>query len=138
MEINPGAPPSIVLFDGICNFCVRSVRFIINRDPEKHFRFAPIQSSAGQILLRKHNLNTDDFDTLILIEEGKAYNRSTAVLRIIRQFRGLWPALYALVVVPRAARDLVYIVLAKNRYKLFGRRDACMIPSPELEDRFMI
>jgi predicted DCC family thiol-disulfide oxidoreductase YuxK len=137
MERNPGDPPSIVLFDGICNFCVASIQFIIDRDPQEHFRFAPLQSSAGQSLLQKHNLNTDDFDTLILIEDGKAYHRTTAALRITRQLKGLWPAMYGLILVPRAVRDLIYNVLARHRYKLFGKRDACMIPSPELEDRFM-
>ena len=137
MERSPGDPPSIVLFDGICNFCVGSVRFIINRDPQKHFRFAPLQSPAAQTLQRKHDLHPGSLDTLILIEGRKAYSRSTAALRITRQLKGLWPALYVLILVPRAARDWIYKVLARNRYKLFGKRETCMVPPSELRDRFM-
>ncbi|MBZ5534873.1 MAG: thiol-disulfide oxidoreductase DCC family protein [Acidobacteriia bacterium] len=137
MQKSPGAETSIILFDGVCNFCNGSVRFIINRDPQKHFKFAPLQSPAAQTLLQKHGLSLEPLDTFILIEEGKTYSRSTAALRIARQLKGLWPALYVLILVPRAIRDSLYNILARNRYKLFGRRGTCMIPSPELRDRFM-
>jgi predicted DCC family thiol-disulfide oxidoreductase YuxK len=137
MERDLGDQSSIVLFDGVCNLCNSSVRFIINRDPQKHFRFAPLQSPSAQGLLQRHDLSPGSLDTFILIEAGKSYSRSTAALRIVRQFKGLWPAVYVLILIPRAVRDWVYNVLAKNRYKLFGRRETCMIPSHEVRDRFM-
>lgn len=89
-------------------------------------------------MLERHNLSPGSLDTFILIQEGKTYGRSTAALRIARQLKGFWPALYVLILVPRALRDSLYNILARNRYKLFGRRETCMIPSPELRDRFMI
>ncbi len=128
---------SIVLFDGVCNLCNGAVQFIINRDREGRFSFASLQSAAGQAHLRQFGLATDAFDTFVLVEGGKAYTRSTAALRIARRLPGAWQLLYALMIVPRPLRDWMYGLVARNRYRLFGRRDSCMMPTPELRAKFL-
>jgi predicted DCC family thiol-disulfide oxidoreductase YuxK len=127
----------IVLFDGVCNLCNGSVTFIVKRDPGRWFRFAALQSAAGATLLRQFGLPADALDTLVLVEGNRAFTRSTASLRVARRLSGLWPLLYALIVVPRPIRDLLYGVVARNRYRWFGRRDACMMPTPDLRERFL-
>jgi len=127
----------IVLFDGVCNLCNGAVQFIIHRDREGHFSFASLQSAVGQAQLRQFGLSTDAFDTFVLVEGGKAYTRSTAALRIARQLTGAWRLLYGLIIVPRPVRDWAYGLVARNRYRLFGRRDSCMIPTPELKAKFL-
>jgi predicted DCC family thiol-disulfide oxidoreductase YuxK len=128
---------SIVLFDGVCNLCNGAVQFIINRDREGRFSFASLQSAVGQAQLRQFGLSTNAFDTFVLVEGGKAYTRSTAALRIARRLPGAWRLLYGLVIVPRPLRDWVYGLVARNRYRLFGRRDSCMMPTPELKAKFL-
>ncbi len=128
---------SIVLFDGVCNLCNGAVQFIIHRDPAGRFSFASLQSAAGQAQLRQFGLSTDAFETFVLVEGGKAYTRSTAALRIARQLPGAWRFLYGLIIVPRPVRDWAYGLVARNRYRLFGRRDSCMIPTPELKAKFL-
>jgi predicted DCC family thiol-disulfide oxidoreductase YuxK len=128
---------SVILFDGVCHLCNSSVNFIIRRDPRAHFKFAPLQSPTGQAFLRRHHLSLDRLDTFVLIERGRAYIRSTAALRVARQLSGLWPVAYLLVVVPRPIRDVVYKVIAQNRYKWFGKREECMIPTAEVRERFL-
>jgi predicted DCC family thiol-disulfide oxidoreductase YuxK len=128
---------SVVLFDGVCNLCNGAVQFIINRDRQGRFSFASLQSAAAQAHLRQFGLSTEAFDTFVLVEGGKAYTRSTAALRIARRLPGAWKLLYALVMVPRPVRDWAYGLVARNRYRLFGRRDACMVPTPELKARFL-
>lgn len=129
--------PSIVLFDGVCNFCNASVNFIMARDPMFVFRFAPLQSDKGREFLQKFDLSTEDLDTMVLIQDGRAYTRSTAALRIAEKLTGLWPMLYAFIVVPRFIRDGVYKIVAKNRYKWWGKKDSCRIPTPEDRARFL-
>lgn len=133
------SPQSVVLFDGVCNFCNGAVNFIIDRDRTGRFRFAPLQSEAAAALLKQHGreLPAGDPDTLILVEEGRIYERSTAALRIARGLRMPWPLFYALIVVPRPLRDLFYRLFARYRYRLFGRSDACRMPTPELRARFL-
>ena len=127
----------IVLFDGVCNLCNGSVRFIIKRDPDGVFKYAPLQSEAAKEILREFGLPSGKLESLILIEDGKSYVRSVAALRIARRLGGAWPLLGTLTVVPRPVRDWVYCVVAKNRYKWFGRRDECMVPGPGDADRFL-
>jgi predicted DCC family thiol-disulfide oxidoreductase YuxK len=131
-DLNP-----IVLFDGVCHLCSSSVSFIIRRDRRGRFKFAPLQSPAGQELLRQHRLSPDGLDTFVLLEAGKAYTRSTAALRVAKQLCGLWPLAYLLIGVPKWMRDAVYNVVAKNRYKWFGKREACMMPTAEVKERFL-
>jgi predicted DCC family thiol-disulfide oxidoreductase YuxK len=127
----------IVLFDGVCNFCNGSVNFIIARDPRGEFSFAAIQSETGGRLMREAGMDPAECDSVILIEDGNAYVRSDAALRIARRLGAPWSAAYALTVLPRALRDLVYRLVAENRYRFFGRRDECMLPTPEVRGRFL-
>lgn len=127
----------VVLFDGVCNLCNNSVQFIIKRDKKRLFRFASLQGKAGQELLEKHHLPTDDFNSFVLIEGEKPYTRSAAALKIARHLGGGWRLLYSLMIIPRFIRDAVYNLIAKNRYKWFGKKDECMIPTPELRERFL-
>lgn len=130
-------PERIILFDGVCNLCAWSVQFIIRRDPRGQFRFAALQSAAGQRLLAERGLAGPDLDSVVLIEGPRAYTRSGAALRIARRLTGLWPALAALLLVPRPLRDWAYSVVARNRYRWFGQQSECMLPTPELRARFL-
>lgn len=127
----------VIVFDGMCNLCSRSVAFIIRRDPERRFRFAPMQSEAGARLLQRHGLDPDDVRTLLLVEGGRPYLRSDAWLRVVRRLRGPWRLAAGLRLVPRPVRDWVYGVVARNRYRWFGRREQCLVPTPEERDRFL-
>ncbi|MER2106357.1 MAG: thiol-disulfide oxidoreductase DCC family protein [Solibacillus sp.] len=123
----------IVLFDGVCNICDASVQFIMNRDAGAH-HFASLQSEVGQQLIEKYGLR--DVDSVVLIEEGRAYTKSTAALRIARHL-GVWKLFYALIVVPAPIRDLFYTAIAKNRYRLFGKKQVCKLPTAEERARFI-
>jgi predicted DCC family thiol-disulfide oxidoreductase YuxK len=129
--------PAVVLFDGSCNFCNSSVDFIIDRDPAGYFRFAPLQSKAARPLLAHCHLPPEFLDNIVLVEDGACHARSTAALRILRRLNGLWPLLYAIIVLPRPLRDTIYDWFARNRYRWFGKREACRIPTAELRDRFL-
>ena len=128
--------PRIVLFDGVCNVCNGAVNFIIDRDPESRFRFASLQSEAGRGLALRHGIG-EDVRTIVLIEDGKAYTESTAVLRLTRGLAGPWPLAYYAVFVPRVLRDVFYRWFAANRYKWFGKREVCRVPTPEIRERFL-
>jgi predicted DCC family thiol-disulfide oxidoreductase YuxK len=127
---------AIVLFDGVCNFCNGTVNFIIARDHAEYFKFAPMQSDIGLELRSKCGVS-DDVDSIILIENDTAYIYSTAALRITRRLGGIWPILYPLMFLPKPIRDFFYKLFAKNRYKLFGKKDVCMVPTPEVRERFL-
>lgn len=126
----------IILFDGECNFCDSSVQFIIKNDSKGIFHFASLQSDTGQELLKKHDVPSD-IDSMILIEGDKVYYKSAAALRICRHLKGAWKLLYALLIVPRPIRNIVYDFIAKNRYKWFGKKESCMLPSPSVRARFI-
>ncbi|MEI9809057.1 MAG: thiol-disulfide oxidoreductase DCC family protein [Bacteroidota bacterium] len=127
----------VILFDGVCNLCNRGVQFIIRRDKKKQFRFASLQGKTGQELLQRFNLPVNDLNTFVLVEKEGIYTRSTAALRIAKRMGGGWTLLYGFIIFPRFIRDAVYNVIAKNRYKWFGKREECMIPSPDLKERFL-
>lgn len=126
----------IILFDGICNFCDSSVRFIMKRDKAAYFQFASIQSEVGQRLLKKHKIPVN-VDSVILIEGGRAYMESTAPLRVCRHLDGAWQLFYVLLVVPPFLRNFFYRLFAKNRYRLFGQKEACMLPTAKQRQRFL-
>ncbi|MDQ0243488.1 putative DCC family thiol-disulfide oxidoreductase YuxK [Bacillus fengqiuensis] len=127
----------IILFDGVCNFCDGAVQFIIKRDPKAHFSFASLQSKSGQDLLTKWDLPTDTFNSMVYAKGNRIYTKSTAALKIARELKGGWPLLYALILIPKPIRDIVYDLIAKNRYKWFGQKDECMVPSPDVRKRFL-
>ena len=130
-------PHRVVLFDGVCNFCHHTVNFIIDRDPAGYFHFASLQSEAGKQLLAEHGLADLPLSTLILLEDGQAWARSDAVLRIARKLNGAWPLLGSLLAVPKSFRDLCYRTFAARRYRWFGQTDQCRVPTPELRERFL-
>lgn len=128
----------IVLFDGVCNLCNGVVRFTIDHDPDGRISFATLQSAAGQRLLDQYGITMDDLETFVLIEDGAASTRSTAAARLLRRIGGPWGLLGRLLgLVPRPLRDLGYRLVARSRYRIFGRRDVCMTPGPEIQDRFI-
>ena len=128
---------AIILFDGVCNFCNGSVNFIIERDTAKYFKFAPLQSEIGQKLLIEHGIDKTVTDSVVLIEDGKAYTRTTAALRVAKRLSGAWRYFYGFIVVPSFVRDVFYNLFAKYRYKMFGKQEACMMPTPEIRERFV-
>lgn len=128
---------AIILFDGVCNLCNRSVQTVIRLDKKKTFQFASLQSNQGQALLKQYGLSVKELSSFVLIQNNKALTRSTAALTVARQLSGPVNFLYAFIIVPAFIRDAVYNIIAKNRYKWFGKRDACMIPTPELKARFL-
>lgn len=127
----------IVLFDGVCNLCNSSVTFVIKRDKKDLFRFAPLQEEAGQRLIAKYNIDTSKTDSIILIDHNKVYVKSTAVLRIARHLGGGYPLLYGFMIIPNFIRNWIYDYLARNRYKWYGKKESCMIPTPELQSKFL-
>jgi len=127
----------IILFDGYCNLCDHSVQFVIRNDPQKQFKFAALQSEIGQQLLKKGGLLGLGNNTFILIESEQYYTRSTAALRVLRLLGGYWPYLYSLRIIPRFLRDAVYRFVARYRYRFWGKKDECMMPTKELQDRFL-
>lgn len=127
----------ILLFDGVCNLCNSSVNFIIDHDPKGRFRFAALQSDFGQSKLTELGYDTEKFDSLVLLSKGKVYKKSSAALRIAKRLNGLWPLLYIFIIVPPFIRHAVYDIISKNRYRWWGKRDSCRMPSPELKQRFV-
>lgn len=127
----------ILLFDGVCNLCNGAVQFVIKHDPNKQFLFASLQSEAGQKLLQKFHLNTANFETFVLVENELVFTHSTAALRVAKRLDGTISLLYAFIIVPRFIRDSVYRLVSRNRYRWFGKKDFCMIPTPDLKEKFL-
>jgi len=128
---------AIILFDGVCNLCNGSVNFIIDRDRQSYFKFASLQSDEAASLLMTHALPANKLDSIVLIEGGRPYFRSTAALRVARKLSGGWPLFYIFMVIPPFIRNAIYNLIARNRYKWFGKSDTCRIPTPELKSRFL-
>jgi len=127
----------LILFDGVCNLCNSSVLFIIKRDSNSIFRFASLQSDLGKSLLQEFDLPVTELNSVILIQKNKVYQKSNAALEIARHLSGLWPMFYSFMIIPAFVRNSVYTWIANNRYKWFGKKDACMIPTAELKSRFI-
>ena len=129
-------PKAIILFDGECNFCSSSVQFILNRDDKEYFSFASLQSDIGKELLKSHSVGKE-VDSIVLIENDKAYIESTAALRICLHLKGSWKLCYGFLIIPSFLRNVFYKLIAKHRYRLFGKADQCMIPPPHIRNRFL-
>lgn len=128
---------SIILFDGVCNFCNYWVNFIIDRDKENRFKFAALQSEKGKELLEKFNLPIDDFDSFILVLNKKIYKKSLAAFEIAKNING-WPKILLLFrFLPSSFTDLIYSLVANNRYKFFGKKDSCRVPTEEERAKFL-
>jgi predicted DCC family thiol-disulfide oxidoreductase YuxK len=136
LPVDPAAHP-IVLFDGVCNLCNGTVRFLIDHDPMARFRFAPLQSEVGRALQERHHLDPDTLDTFVLVDGDGAHVRSDAVLGILCGLPSPWRWLRFLRVVPRPLRDALYRFVASRRYRWFGKRDECPVPTPEIRSRFL-
>jgi predicted DCC family thiol-disulfide oxidoreductase YuxK len=128
---------SIVLIDGVCHLCQGLVRFIVPRDPRANFMFASLQSEAAKELLRAGSLPGNQLNTVVLVENGSYYTESAAVLRIARRLRFPWPLAYVFILVPKPLRNALYRLVARNRYRWFGRDEQCLLPSPDLKRRFL-
>jgi predicted DCC family thiol-disulfide oxidoreductase YuxK len=127
----------LILFDGVCNLCAWSVRFIIERDPKAIFHFAALQSDLGQKLMTEHGLDPEALSSFVLIQNGIAHTESSAALHVARQLTWPWSWAYILIVLPKPLRDAVYRFISRNRYRWFGQADSCLMPTPELRARFV-
>lgn len=125
----------LIFFDGVCNLCNGAVNFIIDRDPKHKFQFASLQSAKAKELLPAEAFDTDSI--VLLTKEDRLLTKSSAALEIARNLSGLWPLFYIFIILPAFVRDAVYDLIAKNRYKWFGKQDSCRMPTPDLKERFL-
>ena len=127
----------VILFDGVCNLCSSTVQLIIKHDKKNIFKFASLQSLTGQSLLAKFNLSQTNFNSFILYKNKKIFTKSTGALMVAKQLSGAWSLLYCLIVIPAFIRNPFYNYVAANRYKWFGKKEACWLPSPNLRSKFL-
>lgn len=126
----------VMLYDGVCNLCNRSVRFVLERDSRHLFRFASLQSKEAQAILSRYGV-TIQMDTIYLVQDGELHDRSSAALRIMAKLSAPWPLMAVFLVIPKPLRDWVYNIVGKNRYRLFGRTDACQLPDEAVRRYFL-
>lgn len=127
----------LLLFDGVCNLCNGAVQWVIRHDPAGKVHFAALQSDTGQWVLEQAGLPREELSTVVLYHQNQLYTRSDAALKVLQQLGGAWSLLYIFRLIPRPVRDTVYDWIARNRYRWFGKRESCMIPTPELKSRFL-
>ena len=127
----------IVFFDGVCNFCNYWVNFAIKKDKKKKLRFAPLQGETAKNILPQYNISTTALSTVVFIDDGKVYTQSSAAFRICKHLDGGWKLFYGLMVIPKFIRDAVYNFIAKNRYRWFGKKESCMVPTADMKSRFL-
>jgi predicted DCC family thiol-disulfide oxidoreductase YuxK len=130
-------PDSLVLFDGVCNLCSALVQFVIRHDPAAKFRFAAIQSEIGREIFQSHGLDPADLQTFVFIADGETFLRSDAAIEVVSRFGGAWRIFRVFRFVPRVVRDSIYTIVARNRYRWFGRKEVCMVPTTEIKERFL-
>lgn len=130
-------PKSVILFDGVCNLCNASIDFIIKRDRKDQFLVGALQEAAGKTLLSRFEVNPEYLDSLVLIEGEKIFFRSTAALRIAKKLSGLWPLFYVFMILPPPIRDGIYDWIGRNRYRWFGKKNTCRLPTPEEKAKFL-
>ena len=131
------SPIAVILFDGVCNLCNGFVQLVIAHDPRAQFHFAALQSEAAAACFERLSVHAPRTDSVVLIENDRVYTQSTAALRVARRLRFPWPVAFLLIAVPRPLRDWVYCAIAGRRYRWFGKRDVCMVPTLELRSRFL-
>lgn len=127
----------VILFDGVCNMCVRSVQFIINRDKQDVFRFASIQSEIGQDLIKRHSIDIEKNDSMIVIKDEYVRYRSSAILYVLFYLKTMWKLFLIFYIIPTPIRDIFYKIIAKKRYFLFGKKNKCMIPDSSISEKFL-
>jgi predicted DCC family thiol-disulfide oxidoreductase YuxK len=130
-------PDNLILFDGVCNLCSALVQFVIRHDPAAKFRFAAIQSEIGREIFQSHGLDPADLQTFVFVTEGKMFLRSDAAIEVVSRFGGAWRIFRIFQFVPKVLRDSIYSFIARNRYRWFGRKELCMVPTPEISERFL-
>jgi predicted DCC family thiol-disulfide oxidoreductase YuxK len=130
-------PEHVLLFDGVCNLCSGAVQFIIKHDKKSVIKFASLQSASGQELLKQYHINSETFNTMIYIQNQVVYTESNAALKIASTLGGLWKTAVVLYIFPSFIRNAFYRMVSRNRYRIFGKRETCMIPSPEIVSRFL-
>ncbi|MBC7875026.1 MAG: thiol-disulfide oxidoreductase DCC family protein [Ferruginibacter sp.] len=127
----------VLLFDGVCNFCNYWVNFAIKRDRKRKLRFTPLQGQTAKSLLPEYKINPGSLSTVILVDNGKVYTQSSAAIRVCKYLDGGWKLFYGLMIIPKFIRDFLYNIIARNRYKWFGKKESCMIPTAEVRERFL-
>lgn len=130
-------PKSIIFFDGVCNLCNASIDFVIQRDKEDHFLVGALQEDLSRKILSSYDVREDYLDSLVVLEKGEIYYKSTAALKIARHLSGLWPAFYPLIFIPRFLRDPIYNWIGSNRYRWFGKKSTCRLPTPAEKAKFL-
>jgi predicted DCC family thiol-disulfide oxidoreductase YuxK len=128
---------TVILFDGFCNLCSATVQFVIKRDKQNKFKFASLQSPFGQSILNRFKLSQHDLNSFILYKNGKIYLRSTGALLVAKELSAAWPLLSTFIIVPPLLRDGVYNFISKNRYRWFGKKNECWLPTPSLREKFI-
>ncbi len=128
---------TVIFFDGVCNLCNSSVQFVIEHDQKNQFKFTALQGDYAKEILPKFNADLEKLDTILLLENGRLYTKSSAALRVARKLNGVIPLLYTFIIVPKFMRDWVYDWIAKNRYKWWGKQESCWVPTPELKNKFI-
>lgn len=128
----------VIIFDGVCNLCNGWVDFVMRRDPQARFQFSANQSEAGKEMLHEFGVGTEEVGTIYFIEGDQLYSQSTAVLRLLKALGGVYALGYAAMIIPRAIRDAVYGLIARNRYRFFGQKDTCRIPTSAERSRFLV
>lgn len=127
----------VILFDGVCNLCNSAVQFILKRDKRAKFLLGSLQSESGQALLIKHDLPIDDYASFVYIKEGKVYTKSSGALHVLKDLGGLWKLFFVFILIPMPIRDYAYSLIANNRYRIFGKKNECIIPSDGVKSRFL-
>lgn len=127
----------VVLFDGICNFCNYWVNFAIKRDRKQYIKFAPLQGEYAKKLLPEYGINPNLVTSVVLIDKGKAFTQSSAAFRLCKYLDGGWKLGYGLMIIPKFIRDFFYNIIARNRYRWFGKKESCMMPGPGMKERFL-
>ncbi len=127
----------ILLFDGVCNLCISVVNFIIKKDSKEKFKFAALQSESGQALLKKFGLSTNDFNSFVYISRDNYFIKSSAALHVLKELGGVWILFYIFIFFPRPIRDFVYNIIAKTRYRIFGKQNTCFLPSADVKRKFL-
>ncbi|MGB0404256.1 MAG: thiol-disulfide oxidoreductase DCC family protein [Salibacteraceae bacterium] len=132
-----GVPRYLILFDGVCNLCEKSVQFVIKRDKKKKFKYASLQSNVGEKILWESNLSNSNFDSFVFVEDGQVFTKSTAAIKVATHLGSYWPVLEVFMLIPKFLRDPIYDFVAKNRFRWYGKKEECWVPTPELKDLFI-
>lgn len=135
--MNQEPPETIIFYDGVCNFCDSTVQFILRFDKKKKFHFCALQSEYGQQILKNHGFQQVEMDTIVMLYEGKVLTQSTAVLTTMKVLGGIFSLGYGFIIFPSFIRDWLYSLFARNRYRMFGKKDACRIPTATQRTQFI-